>query len=423
MTPLNEKLKATALFIKPKNGTQWTVAVAALLLVMIPLIYIIATPPHISDTLTQNARSSSLYKRATVQEAVGQPCDQEKGDGKTDDRGEPESNAPVSAFDECISMVINISDYGQQQVRGSKGITLPDVPPGTRIVVVNRDNGTSNTWEMVGIDHSNAVLILAVLLALAMLILTGVKGIDTLLASAASLAIAFTYLVPALLAGHNAAMTSIAVGIACTAIIVYIGHGISWTTIIAAITSTLGLLIAFGLGTLFDISTKTNTVISDDFSQLLSAYLPAPPSSLGYLYTVSLTILAVGILAPLNVTLVRSLRESQARNPNQGIISFVWSGLRDIQSQTTAALYAILFTFAATAIPLLITTYFAHHGSLAALMSSEFSVMTLRTGVGMLSALVSLPITGFAVGLLKGKMPLRASLGDDRESVASTHKP
>lgn len=116
-----------------------------------------------------------------------------------------------------------------------------------RLVTIN----DSEYYVFKDVDRRMYLVVLAVLFAVLLLAFAGVQGIRALLSLAASVGAIIFILVPALLAGYNPALASLAIAGAILAFALFGTHGINARSTIAFVGTFASVFVTCGIAALF----------------------------------------------------------------------------------------------------------------------------------------------------------------------------
>lgn len=371
-----------------------------LVLLASSLLYILFTLPAFSDSMRETIDSDSLYRQGLVSEAWSEECPTAVSDAPV--------QANIEETGSCLMVGVIIQGYGLHSAMAPYGTTLDDVKPGTSVVMVNYDNGETNDWFMAGVDKSFPVIISVLLCVLIIFMVTRTKGLKAIAGIAISLAALMFYVIPAILSGHPSTMVTLATAILILGLVMYLTHGISWMTTAAFLGTTAGLFIILGLTLVFDTVARGYTSLPDELIEFIR-FLPQDPdliSSLSHLYFASIILVGVGILNDVMIAQASTVWTLQ-RTATEKLTPYklFTEAMKVGRDHISSAMYTLTFVYAATALPLMLTSYVYMNLSWLALFSSEFGMEILRTGLCITGLMIATPATTYLASWMTTFIP------------------
>jgi uncharacterized membrane protein len=240
-------------------------------------------------------------------------------------------------------------------------------------------------------DRDRTVLLLAValLFAGAVVALGRMRGAAALLGLAISLLILLGFIVPAIIAGKDAVFVALVGGGAIVLVALYLAHGYTPLTHVAAV----GAFAALALTTALSWAVVTLAHFSGLASEESFYLLLIPGFDLSGLLLAGVVLGAIGALDDVTVTQASSVWEVRQANPVLGRSELFASGLRVGRDHIASTVNTLLLAYAGAAMPLLILFSLSQQ-PLAAIASSEVvAVEIVRTLVGSIGLVAAVPIT------------------------------
>lgn len=383
-----------------KKRLQVGTVITVLLLLVSSFVYILFTLPSFSDSMKDTIDSDSFYQYGTIMQAWEEECPTAVSDAPV--------QADVDEMGSCLMAEVLIQGYGPHVAMAPYGTNLDDVSPGVRVVMVNYDNGESNDWFMVGVDKSYPIIISVLLCLLIIFMVTKFKGFKAVLGIGISLAMIMFYVIPAILSGHSSTFVTLATSILILGLIMYLTHGISWMTTSAFLGTACGLGIILVLAYIFNLTARTHTALPDDLVEFIR-FLPQEPGlidSLSNLYFAGLILVGVGILNDVMIAQASTVWTLQKNS--QSIMSpaeLFKESMSVGRDHISSAMYTLVFVYASTALPLLLTSYVYMNMSWIALLSSEFGIEILRTGICITGLMIATPLTTYIAAFMSTFVP------------------
>jgi uncharacterized membrane protein len=287
-------------------------------------------------------------------------------------------------------------DYGRRQIR----------PPGPLLrvgetVLVTVTSGPGQTPAAFFVDFVRTPPLAWLLAAFvgASLLISGWKGLRSLLAMAVSLTIIVGYLVPQLLAGADAVQVSVIAAFAILASTLYLVYG--WTLKThAAVLGTLLALLLTGLLAGGFVSLARLTGYSDETAMFLGQQSAV---SLRGLVLGGILIGALGVLDDLVITQASAVFELRAASPGLSLAELFRRGLRIGQDHVAATVNTLVLAYAGAALPLLLLVTLAGEGWLNFINREMVAEEVVRTLVGSLGLMSAVPLTTALASLLAAR--------------------
>jgi uncharacterized membrane protein len=234
----------------------------------------------------------------------------------------------------------------------------------------------------------------------AILVISGWKGLRALLSMVFSLAVIIGYIIPHILAGEDPLTVSIIGSAILLGVTLYLTYGWNLKTHAAVLSMVAVLLLTGGLSILFVVITRLNGT-GDENTMFLMQSLQTPLNMRGLLLG-GMIIGALGVLDDLVTTQAAAVFELQHANPNFGFLGLYRSAMRIGQDHVAATVNTLVLAYAGASLPMLLMFSLAR-GDYAYLVN--FAVVAeevVRTLVGSLGLVAAVPLTtavaiGFAL--------------------------
>jgi uncharacterized membrane protein len=321
------------------------------------------------------------------------------------------SGAQVSTGSACFSLTIRMEDG---PIAGRDVIELVPAEPGTPRfaagdAVVLAWSGSDPTdpasYQVVDFQRGGSLAWLAVIFALAVILLGRWRGLAALVALALSFVILLLFVLPAILAGKDPLAVAVVGACAVMFVVLYLTHGFSARTS----TAVLGTLVSLGLigllGTIFA-ATSRLTGLDEQVSALIGA-LGTGVDARGLLLA-GMVIGALGVLDDVTVTQTSAVWELHAANPNLGAAGLFRSAMRIGRDHVSSAVNTLVLAYAGAALPLLLVFSLAGRGVGEAFSSEAIATEVVRTLVGSIGLVASVPITtALAAAVASREKPAR----------------
>ncbi|GAA0625795.1 hypothetical protein GCM10010174_51600 [Kutzneria viridogrisea] len=267
-------------------------------------------------------------------------------------------------------------------------------------VVLSYNGGDArdpSSYQLADFQRSGPLLVLAALFAAAVLALGRWQGAKALLALALTFVVLTLFILPAILAGKD----PLAVGIIGSALIMfavlYLTHGLSARTSTAVVGTLVSLGLIGLLGWLFTVVASL-TGLNEDTSNLLQV-LGHGFDARGLLLA-GVVIGSVGVLDDVTVTQTSAVWELRRANPKLGWRQLYAAGLRIGRDHMSSSVNTLVMAYAGAGLPLLLAYAATGKGVGEVLGLETIAQELLRTLVGSIGLVASVPITTVLAALI-----------------------
>jgi uncharacterized membrane protein len=231
--------------------------------------------------------------------------------------------------------------------------------------------------------------VVALVFAVAVVVLGRMRGLAALIGLALSLVILLWFIIPAIIAGRDAVLVALVGGGAIALIALYLAHGYTPLTHVAAVGSFGALALTTFLSWLVVELAHFSGLASEESFYLLGL----PNLDLSGLILAGIVLGALGALDDVTVTQASAVWEVNQANPELDHKALFASGLRIGRDHIASTVNTLVLAYAGAAMPLLIL-YSLSALPLGVVASSEVvAVEIIRTLVGSIGLVASVPIT------------------------------
>jgi uncharacterized membrane protein len=245
-------------------------------------------------------------------------------------------------------------------------------------------------YGVVDFQRDTPLLVLALLFAAAVIALGRRRGLAALMALALTAAILIAFVLPAILAGRDPLAVAV---VGCCAIMfgaLYLTHGFSARTSTAVLGTLVSLVLIGVLGTMFAQLARLSG--ADEDTANLAAALGTGIDGRG-LVLAGLMIGALGALDDVTVTQTSSVWELREADPGIGGVTLFRSAMRIGRDHVASAVNTLVLAYAGTTLPLLLVFSVAQRGLGDALTTQVIATEVVRTLVGSIGLVASVPVT------------------------------
>ncbi|GAA0926048.1 hypothetical protein GCM10009559_11070 [Pseudonocardia zijingensis] len=296
----------------------------------------------------------------------------------------------------CVALVVHMAD-GPRADRDLVQMvpiepSTPEFVVGDQVVLAwsGADPDEPGSYQVVDFQRDVPLAWLAGLFAAAVLVLGRWRGLAALAALGLSFVVLLFFVVPAILAGRDP--LSVAVVGACLIMfaVLYLTHGPSARTSTAVLGTLLSLALIGALGAGF--SAAADLTGLDDQTTNLIATLGTGVDARGLLLA-GVVIGALGVLDDVTVTQTSAVWELRYANPELGARSLFTSAMRIGRDHVASAVNTLVLAYAGAALPLLLLFSLSGRGFGDVVTSQEVATEIVRTLVGSIGLVASVPIT------------------------------
>jgi uncharacterized membrane protein len=303
---------------------------------------------------------------------------------------------PGSGDGGCVALLLRMAGG---PLPGRDLVQLVPLEPGTprfatgdQVVVQwsGADPADSGSYRVADFQRDYPLLWLAVLFAGAVLLLGRWRGLAALGALALSFAVLLVFVLPAILSGHDPLAVAVVGSSLIMFAVLYLTHGLSARTSTAVLGTLLSLALIGVLGAAFSAAARL-TGLDDQTTDLIAA-LGTGIDARGLLLA-GVVIGALGVLDDVTVTQTSAVWELRRANPDLGARELFGSAMRIGRDHVASAVNTLVLAYAGAALPLMLLFSLAGPGLGAVVTSQEVATEVVRTLVGSIGLVASVPIT------------------------------
>lgn len=280
------------------------------------------------------------------------------------------------------------------------GTGAPVIDAGDRVVMFHvTEAPASQRWQFLDFERSRPIYTLVVAFAVAVLLLTRLRGLASLASLAMSLAVVVWFVLPNLLGDTSPLLVAVVASSAIMVVSLYLGHGFSSMTSAALVGTLVSLALTAVLGTVF-----TAAANFTGFSSDATAYLAAIQGEVNYegLVLAALVIGALGVLDDVTVTQSAAVWELSAAGPQASRREVFAGAMRIGRAHVTAAVNTLVLAYVSAMLPLLLFLSLVDTPFDDALLSDAVAVEVARGLIGSLGVIAAVPITTAVAVLVAG---------------------
>jgi uncharacterized membrane protein len=261
--------------------------------------------------------------------------------------------------------------------------------PGDRVYLSVISFQGETSYNYYDRDRRLLIAVVTTVFAVTVVALGRLRGVAALVGLALSLVILIWFIVPAIIAGRDAVLVALVGGGAIALIALYLAHGFTPLTHVAAVGSFAALALTTGLSWLVVALARFTGLVSEEAFYLLGL----PDLDLSGLLLAGIVLGAIGALDDVTVTQTSAVWELRQANPGLASSGLFDAGLRIGRDHIASTVNTLLLAYAGAAMPLLIL-YSLSALPLGVVVSSEVvAVEIIRTLVGSMGLVAAVPVT------------------------------
>ncbi|MEU3691984.1 YibE/F family protein [Streptomyces narbonensis] len=334
----------------------------------------------------------------------------------TGDTSTPQGREAVNAQQgQCEKATVEVTS-GPEKGRTFTEIVQPDAPrqldEGQGVVVAYAPDAPRDLqYSVTDVNRKLPMALLAGIFAVAVVVVGRMKGLMALVALVASFLVLTFFILPAILEGSNPLVVAVVGSSAIMLIALYLCHGLSARTSVAVLGTLISLLLIGLLGSLF-IGWASLSGNTDDNTGLIHGLYP--DIDMSGLLLAGIIIGSLGVLDDVTVTQTSAVWELHQADPRMGPRALYRAGIRIGRDHIASVVNTLVLAYAGAALPLLLLFSIAQ-SSMGTVANSELvAVEIVRTLVGSIGLVASVPLTTVLAALV---------VSADRPGAAADGKP
>lgn len=264
-----------------------------------------------------------------------------------------------------------------------------DAPPDLQYRVVDRQRG-------------RPLVMLALMFTVAVVLLGRWRGLAALAGLAVSLLVLLKFILPALLLGKNPMLVALVGSAALMFVALYLAHGLSVRTSTAVLGTLASLLLTALLSWGFSGAAHLSGLSSEEASFLQGAFPGIDPRGL---LLAGVVIGALGVLDDVTVTQASAVWELRAANPAYGARELYRAAVRIGRDHIASTVNTLVLAYAGASLPLLLLFTISGVSMTDLITSDVIGTEIVRTLVGSIGLVASVPITTALAAILASSAP------------------
>ncbi|WP_296152437.1 MULTISPECIES: YibE/F family protein [unclassified Pseudonocardia] len=258
------------------------------------------------------------------------------------------------------------------------------------------------SYQVVDFQRGPPLIWLAVLFAAAVLVLGRWRGLAALVALGMTFVVLLVFVLPSIVSGHDPLAVAIVGSCLVMFVVLYLTHGLSARTSTAVLGTLASLALIGVLGTVFAGAARLTGL--DDQTANLIATLGAPVDARGLLLA-GFVIGALGVLDDVTVTQTSAVWELRAANPDLSAAGLFAAAMRIGRDHVSSAVNTLVLAYAGASLPLMLIFSVSGDGLGHVLTIGDVATEIVRTLVGSIGLVASVPITTGLAALVASREP------------------
>lgn len=304
------------------------------------------------------------------------------------------AGAPVVTGDTCQFVRVRLRDGPRAgdvvKLEAGGNENLPSIDIGDTIIVGSSTDGRSRSYYFSDYDRESPVLLLVALFVAAAIAFGRMGGVRALGALAASLVALVWFVIPSVLHGNSPIAVALVGSALIMLVVLYLTGGFNTRTTVAVLGTMASLALIAALAWGFVQAAKLTGLADED-----AAFLSAAASSINLqgLLLGGIVIGSLGVLDDMTVTQVAAVWELRRANADFDTPRLYRAAERVGRQHIASTINTLVLAYAGASLPLLI--YFTQSSlELRQIFTSEvIAVEIVRTLVGSIGLIASVPIT------------------------------
>lgn len=330
------------------------------------------------------------------QPSTGGPPSADPGSGSGSASGSGSGSASGGAAESgtCERATVEVMS-GPHRGRTFEEIVRPEqlrrYTPGQGVVLAYAPKAPENLqYSVTDVKRGFPMAVLAGVFALAVIAIGRLRGLTALVALVISFGVLTLFILPAILQGSSPLLVAVVGGSAIMMVALYLCHGFSARTSVAALGTVVSLLLIGLLGSLFIAWGHLTGNTSDETGLVHALY---PGIEIRGLLLAGVIIGSLGVLDDVTVTQTSAVWELKQANPLMTARQLYSAGLRIGRDHIASTVNTLVLAYAGAALPLLLLFSTARSDVLTVAGSELIAEEIVRTMVGSIGLVASVPVT------------------------------
>lgn len=323
----------------------------------------------------------------TVRAVERIPC------GTGEDEGESEGEDEPGVF--CVEATIQPTSGEDRNpvrltaVQGAQGGI--EIERGSKLVLAYEPTAPPESqYRILDVQRGRPLLLLGLLFAAAVLGLARWRGLAALGGLVVSMLVLVKFVLPAFLTGADPLPVAVVGAAAIMFVAVFLAHGVTARSSVAVLGTLASLLLTGLLAGAFVAAGEFTGLASEEATFLRAVY---PQVDVQGLLLAGVIIGSLGVLDDVTVTQASAVWELRAADPDLSARALYTAGLRIGRDHIASTVNTLVLAYAGASLPLLLLFTVSGAGVSAVLTSEVVAQEVVRTLVGSIGLVASVPLT------------------------------
>lgn len=307
----------------------------------------------------------------------------------------------------CQQVAFDLGDGAQQEVEVDPGAGQPRLVVGDAVKLAKYvDVDGLETYALVDFQRDRPLLLLGLLTAVVVVAVARWRGLAAILGVGVTAVGVVVFVLPAILEGSSPVPVALTASSALLFVVLYLAHGFSARTSAALVGTLLSLGICAALSSL-SVDLTRITGLSSEETVALQGF--ASQVDVRELLLCGFVIGALGVLNDVTITQSSAVFELRASDPLASRLAVYRRAMRIGRDHIASSVYTLVFAYAGAALPLLLVFTLLDRPVGQVLTGDLIAVELVRTAVGTIGLVLSVPITTAVAALVAGQSGPQAS--------------
>lgn len=294
-----------------------------------------------------------------------------------------------------------------------------EIESGDRIYVLKSSVGEQSNYTFTNFDRSSQYVLIAIAFALLAVLVGGKLGLRSMISLAFSASVLVFLVVPMLADGNNPVLVATFAGSLILIVTIYISHGINKMSTVAILGTIAGIVFSLLISLIFTQMTRL-TGYSNEYSFMLKLYNEVDLDMRGILLA-SFILGGVGVVDDAAVSQVAVVAELIRTGKKFKGSELFRAALRVGQSHIGSLINTLFMAYVASALPLIIMFVIREENVLTVINLDMFAEEVVRTAVGSMGLIFSVPATTYIATKLLNKQDVEKSHVHDLHTHTHVH--
>lgn len=269
--------------------------------------------------------------------------------------------------------------------------TTPDLQPDDRVVLNHTPQAEEGfRYSLADRERRSVLVWLALLFAGIVVLLGRLRGFAALAGLAASIGILLLFILPSVLGGQNPLLVAVVGASAIAFVSLYVAHGFTTMTTVALLGTLASLALTAVLAEVFVGLARISGFASEE---AIIVSIGAADLDIAGLILGGVVIGALGAIDDMTVTQASAVWELHTANPRLGPVGLLRAGLRVGRDHVASVVNTLVLAYAGASMPLLVLFILSDLPLGTVANSETVATEILRTLVGSIGLVASVPIT------------------------------